>query len=129
MKNVADPLEKNDCTHVQCPVETTLDIIGGKWKGIILYRLLDGKKRFNELKRLLPNITHRTLTMQLRELESDGILIRHVYAEVPPKVEYRLSPLGLSMTPIITTIYNWGKMYQQNIREESKLSDPEMILP
>jgi DNA-binding HxlR family transcriptional regulator len=79
----------------------------------------DEKKRFNELKRLLPNITHRTLTMQLRQLESDGIIIRHVYAEVPPKVEYRLSPLGLSMTPIIIAIYDWGTMYQKNTIKES----------
>lgn len=117
MLDITDSPDKNACPNVRCPVETTLNIIGGKWKGIILYRLLDGKKRFNELKRLLPNVTHRTLTMQLRELEGDGIIIRHVYAEIPPKVEYRLSPLGLSMTPIIMAIYDWGKMYQENAIE------------
>lgn len=110
-----DTLEQEDaCAHVSCPVETTLNIIGGKWKGIILYRLLNGTKRFNELKRLLPNVTHRTLTMQLRELERDGILLRKVYAQVPPKVEYSLSPLGVSMTPIINALYDWGKNYQEN---------------
>jgi DNA-binding HxlR family transcriptional regulator len=111
MKHIDDSEE-----NCRCPVETTLDIIGGKWKGVILYQLLEGKKRFSELNRLLPNVTHRTLTMQLRELERDGIIIRHVYAEVPPKVEYRLSSLGLTMSSIITEIYDWGKMYQQNLK-------------
>ena len=77
----------SNCENQPCPVETTLNIMSGKWKGIILYRLLGGKMRFNELKRLIVNVTHRTLTLQLRELERDGILKRTVYAEVPPRVE------------------------------------------
>lgn len=76
------------CSSDICPVETALNIIGGKWKGVIIYHLLSGTKRFNQLKRLLPNITHRMLTLQLRELEKHGIVKRTVYAEVPPKVEY-----------------------------------------
>ncbi|WP_018750764.1 winged helix-turn-helix transcriptional regulator [Paenibacillus sanguinis] len=109
-----------DCTELPCPVETTLNLISGKWKGIILYRLLGGKKRFNELKRMMSHITHRTLTLQLRELERDGIIIRTVFAEVPPRVEYELSPLGLSMQPIIQAMYDWGSRYQHS----SPLSEP-----
>lgn len=114
MKNTDAVRAEKSCRE-KCPVEVTLDIIGGKWKGIILYRLLDGKKRFSELKKLLPNITHRTLTLQLRELEKDGIVSRHVYAQVPLKVEYQLSPLGLSMQPIITVIREWGIMYKKSM--------------
>ena len=101
-----------DCPNHPCPVETTLNIISGKWKGIILYRLLGGKKRFNELKRLIPNVTHRTLTLQLRELERDKVVKRTIYAEVPPRVEYELTTIGLSMSPIIQSMYNWGLNYQ-----------------
>ncbi|MEJ9148907.1 winged helix-turn-helix transcriptional regulator, partial [Bacillus thuringiensis] len=84
-----------------CPVEAMVEVIGGKWKGVILYHLLDGTKRFNELKRLKPNITQRMLTLQLRELEADGIIHREVYREVPPKVEYSLTELGESLRPVI----------------------------
>ncbi|WP_058301122.1 winged helix-turn-helix transcriptional regulator [Gorillibacterium timonense] len=103
-----------DCPHARCPVETTLNIMSGKWKGIILYRLLGGKKRFNELKRLMDNVTHRTLTLQLRELEQDGVVKRTVYAEVPPRVEYELTELGYSMKPIIQSMFDWGLDYQKN---------------
>lgn len=101
-----------DCNNRPCPVETTLNIISGKWKGIILYRLLGGKKRFNELQKMIPTVTHRTLTLQLRELERDKVVKRTVYAEVPPRVEYELTQLGTSMTPIIAAMYNWGLNYQ-----------------
>lgn len=107
-------LASSDCSNQPCPVETTLNIISGKWKGIILFRLLGGKKRFNELQRQMSAITHRTLTLQLRELERDGIVKRTVYAEVPPRVEYELTDLGLSMKPIIQSIYDWGADYQKN---------------
>ncbi len=106
--------QTGECSNRPCPVETTLNIISGKWKGIILFRLLGGKKRFNELQKLMANVTHRTLTLQLRELEKDGIVKRTVYAEVPPRVEYELTELGLSMTPIIKSIYAWGLNYQNN---------------
>ncbi len=97
---------------VTCPVETALSLIGGKWKGVLIYHLLEGKKRFNELKRLMPNITHRMLTLQLRELENDGIVKRTIYAEVPPRVEYELTELGMSIKPIISSLYAWGKEYK-----------------
>lgn len=102
--------EKDD--NIQCPVETSLNIIGGKWKGIIIYRLINGKKRFSELKREMPKITHRMLTLQLRELEKDNIVKRTVYPEVPPKVEYELTEFGGSIKPIIVALFDWGKIIQ-----------------
>lgn len=97
----------------QCPVELTLDLIGGKWKGIILYHLLEGKKRFGELKKFMPNITQRMLTKQLRELERDGLVNRKVYKVVPPKVEYSLTKQGESLKKTILSLEEWGKKYQK----------------
>jgi DNA-binding HxlR family transcriptional regulator len=91
-----------------CPVEATLNIIGGRWKGIALYHLLDGTLRFNELMRKCKGVTQRMLTKQLRELEADGIILRKVYAEVPPKVEYSLSKKGESLRPILLALKEWG---------------------
>jgi DNA-binding HxlR family transcriptional regulator len=96
----------------KCPVEYTLEIIGGKWKGVLLYHLIDGKKRFNELRRICPSITQRMLTLQLRELEQDGIVHREVFQQVPPKVEYSLTPLGRTLEPIIIQIREWGIVYK-----------------
>lgn len=97
-----------DCA-TGCTVEATLNLIGGKWKGVILYRLLTEQVlRFNELRRLLPNITQRMLTNQLRELESDGLIARKVYPEVPPKVEYRLTDYGQTLSPVIHALKAWG---------------------
>ncbi|CAM4089359.1 winged helix-turn-helix transcriptional regulator [Kerstersia similis] len=97
-----------DCA-AGCTVEATLKLIGGKWKGVILYRLLTEQVlRFNELRRLLPNITQRMLTNQLRELESDGLIARKVYPEVPPKVEYRLTDYGQTLAPVIHALKAWG---------------------
>lgn len=93
----------------ECAVEATLDLIGGKWKGVILYHLQDGRLRFNELRRKLGAITQRMLTKQLRELEDAGLVIRTVYAEVPPRVEYRLSPAGESLAPVIAALKAWGQ--------------------
>ncbi|CAB9539362.1 Transcriptional regulator, HxlR family [uncultured Gammaproteobacteria bacterium] len=98
-----------------CPVELALSLIGGKWKGIILYHLIDGKKRFGELKRFMPNITQRMLTKQLRELESDGLIHRKVYKVVPPKVEYSLTVQGESLKNIILLLEKWGKDYQKKL--------------
>lgn len=95
-----------------CPVEYTLDVIGGKWKGVLLYHLIDGTKRFNEFRRLCPGITQRMLTLQLRELEEDGVVHREVYHQVPPKVEYSLTEFGRSLTPIIMLMRDWGEEYK-----------------
>lgn len=98
-----------------CPVKTTLDVIGGKWKAIILYHLIDGPKRFNEFRRLYPEITQFMLTLQLRELERDGIIHREVYKQVPPKVEYSLTEFGATLKPIILSMRNWGETYKDKI--------------
>ncbi|MBY4603100.1 MULTISPECIES: transcriptional regulator HypR [Bacillus] len=92
-----------------CPVEFTLDVIGGKWKGILFYHMIDGKKRFNEFRRICPNITQRMLTLQLRELEADGIVHREVYHQVPPKVEYSLTEFGRTLEPIVLQMKEWGE--------------------
>ncbi len=95
-------------SYAECPVEATLDLIGGKWKGIVLFHLMQGMQRFNELKRLIPGITQRMLTLQLRQLERDGIVKRKVYKQVPPKVEYTLTALGLTLKPILEQLEQWG---------------------
>lgn len=104
-------------TRYGCSVEATLDVIGGKWKGVVLFHLLEKTRRFNELRRLLPNVTQRVLTLQLRELEEDGLIHREVYAEIPPKVEYSLTAFGRTLEPIIVLLREWGDDYQRNITE------------
>lgn len=95
-----------------CPVEVTIGVIGGKWKSVILYHLIKGRViRFGELRRLLPKVTAQMLTAQLRELEADGVIHRKIYTQVPPKVEYSLTPLGESLSPIIRAMTNWGEGY------------------
>ncbi|WP_237179340.1 winged helix-turn-helix transcriptional regulator [Paenibacillus sp. MMS18-CY102] len=103
-----------------CSVEATLDVIGGKWKGIIVFHLLGRMRRFNEFRRLMPSITQRMLTLQLRELEENGIVHREVYKEVPPRVEYSLTPFGLTLRPIIMQMMEWGRGYEAMLakREE-----------
>ena len=97
-----------------CPVESTLKVIGGKWKILILWYLEEGTKRFNELRRELPLITQKMLTQQLRELEADGVVHRKVYAQVPPKVEYSLTELGISLKPVLAAMCTWGQEYSDN---------------
>lgn len=99
---------KYDC-HSVCSVELALELIGGKWKGVVLYHLLGGKKRFNELRRLVPSVTQRMLTKQLRELEDHQLLKRTVYPVIPPKVEYELTSLGLSLAPVLKKLREWGE--------------------
>ncbi|MCL2212607.1 MAG: helix-turn-helix transcriptional regulator [Oscillospiraceae bacterium] len=106
--------KQNDCTHGGCPVVATLDIIGGKYKSLILWHLLDATLRFGELSRLIPTATPKMLTQQLRELEGDGLVSRVVYPIVPPKVEYSLTQLGDSLRPILFGIYNWGEGYMNS---------------
>lgn len=103
-----------------CEKELTLNVIGGKWKMLILWHLgREGTKRFNELKRLIPGITQRMLVNQLRELESDFIVHREVYPVVPPKVEYSLTDKGESLMPILESMYEWGKEYKSFIETEA----------
>ena len=92
-----------------CAVELCLEVIGGKWKGAILSHLLGGTKRFGELRRLMPMVTQRMLTTQLRELEDRGVIIRTAYPQVPPKVEYALSEFGRTLEPIFALMHTWGR--------------------
>ncbi|UNP84455.1 winged helix-turn-helix transcriptional regulator [Bacillus mycoides] len=94
-------------------VEITLNIIGGRWKSLILWHLTQGTQRFGELKRLMPNITPKMLTQQLRELENDGIINRKVYAEVPPKVEYSITEYGKSLGPTLKSMCQWGTEHRK----------------
>lgn len=99
-----------------CPVEATIELIGGKYKSVILWHLIDGKKRFSELKRLLPKATEKMLAQQLRDLESDGLVIRTVYPVVPPKVEYSLSELGRTIIPVLDAMCGWGEGYLSSLK-------------
>jgi DNA-binding HxlR family transcriptional regulator len=92
----------------ECGVEAALGLIDGKWKGVILFHLMNGRMRFNALARKLGAVTQRMLTKQLRELEADGLIVRTVYAEVPPRVEYSLSAKGRSLEPVICALKAWG---------------------
>ena len=100
----------------ECPVATTLQLIGNKWKMLILRNLLGRPWRFNEMLRSIPGISQKVLTDNLRALEKDGIITRTVFPEVPPRVEYALSDLGKSMRPIIKAMEIWGLGYQQMVR-------------
>jgi len=103
----------NNCTDSTCPVVVTLNLIGGKYKALILWHLLDTTLRFGELRKRISDATPKMLTQQLRELENDNLVVRTVYPVVPPKVEYELSNLGKSIKPILTAIYHWGGEYMK----------------
>lgn len=96
-----------------CPVETTLTLIGDKWKVLILRDLMGGTKRFGELKRSLGQVSQKVLTAQLRAMEESGLLLRKVYAEVPPRVEYTLTETGYSLKPILDAMWSWGEDYKK----------------
>ncbi|GAA4492633.1 winged helix-turn-helix transcriptional regulator [Gluconacetobacter tumulicola] len=116
-----------DCSP-GCAVEATLELIDGKWKGVILFHLLQGTMRFNAIRKRLPNVTQRMLTAQLRELEQDGFVLRTVYAEVPPKVEYSLNERGRSLEPVITALKSWGDVHTSFGRSESHVTSSEREL-
>lgn len=98
-----------------CPVETTLTLIGDKWKILILRDLLPGTKRFGELKKSIGSVSQKVLTAQLRDMEKNGLVSRTVYAEVPPRVEYSLTDLGKSLKPILDAMWNWGEEYKASM--------------
>ncbi|MDH2997041.1 HxlR family transcriptional regulator [Pasteurellaceae bacterium LFhippo2] len=109
-----------DCAE-GCSVEAALLAIGGKWKGTVLYRLMtDEVLRFNQIRRILPDVSQRTLTAQLRQLEADGLIIRTVYAEVPPRVEYSLSEYGKTLAPILLALKDWGDGFKMHIDQVTK---------
>ena len=103
----------------ECPVATTVQLIAGKWKLLIIRNLLNRPWRFNELQKNLSGISQKILTDSLRTLEADGIITRTVYAEVPPRVEYALSDLGQTLKPIITSMEVWGKEYKEKLTEKT----------
>jgi DNA-binding HxlR family transcriptional regulator len=107
------PTRKNDKKTVGCPVESTIAAIGGKWKVLVIHHLLDGTKRFGELTRLLGGVSARTLTRQLRELEDSRIISRFVHQQIPPKVEYSLTPLGSELEPVLRAMHAWGEKLEE----------------
>ena len=98
-----------------CPVETTLTLIGDKWKVLILRDLMPGTKRFGELKKSIGMVSQKVLTAQLRDMEENGLVHREVYAEVPPRVEYSLTELGQSLKPILDAMWSWGEDYKNSV--------------
>jgi DNA-binding HxlR family transcriptional regulator len=98
-----------------CPVETTLRLIGNKWEVLVLRDLMPGTKRFGELKQSIGGISQKVLTSKLREMEADGLVERHVFAEVPPRVEYSLTPLGRTLKPVLDAMEQWGTAYKKRI--------------
>ncbi|MDR0819383.1 MAG: helix-turn-helix transcriptional regulator [Oscillospiraceae bacterium] len=100
-----------DCAGTNCPVDATLRLIGGKYKALILWHLIDSTLRFGELHKLIPQATPKMLTQQLRELEDNNLVVRKVYPVVPPKVEYSLTDFGLSLKPVLVVMFDWGADY------------------
>ncbi|NJL09569.1 MAG: helix-turn-helix transcriptional regulator [Calothrix sp. SM1_7_51] len=113
--------EGENYTRLTCEVETTLRVIGGRWKVLIIRELMTGVKRFGELQRSLYGITQKMLTQQLRELEEHGIINRQVYPEIPPKVEYSLTPLGQTLKPILDAMHEWGLKHSAHLQHQNEL--------
>lgn len=102
-----------------CSVAATVDVAGGKWKPLIVHYLMSGTKRFGELRRLIGTVTQRSLTLQLRELEADGIVTREVFAEVPPRVEYSLTEFGRTLAPVLEAMKQWGDAYIERLGQSA----------
>ena len=107
-----------------CPVEATLDLIGGKYKSLILFHLVDDVLRFSELQRLIPQSTPKMLTQQLRELEVDGLILRTIYPVIPPKTDYRLTDFGKSIIPVLNVMCDWGTQYLDGLGVKTPSTDP-----
>lgn len=107
----------------KCPVETTLALVGGKWKVLIIRELIKDTKRFGVLKSSIGNISQKVLTQQLRSMEQDGLISRKIYAEIPPRVEYSLTEMGKSLKQLLDVMWNWGEQYKNSIARKSDLND------
>jgi DNA-binding HxlR family transcriptional regulator len=114
------PMQEDQTEGTQF-VQTTLKVLGGKWKLLILWHLKDNDRRYSELKRLIPEITEKVLIQQLRELESDGLVGRTVFSEVPPKVEYSFTEYGRSLEPVLQTLCNWGEQHLKRLESNETL--------
>lgn len=114
--------------RVDCLVETTLAVVGGRWKVLILQQLFDSVKRFNELHRAHAGVTHKTLTQQLREMEADGVIARKVFAQIPPKVVYSLTPLGKTLKPVLAAMHKWAERHGNQLkRRKVKTADDQHL--
>ncbi|MCY4151040.1 MAG: helix-turn-helix domain-containing protein [Aestuariivita sp.] len=110
-----------------CDIEATLSVMGGRWKSVILCNLLSERQRFGELCRKIPNATQRMVTLQLRELEADGVIKRHVFSEVPPRVEYELTEFGRSLEPVLAVMRDWGAKFKTVRIAEAQSHDLHQI--
>lgn len=107
-----------------CPMDLTMDYLGGRWKTVVLWYLIKETKRFSELKRLIPTITEKMLSLQLKQLEKDGLVHRELHAAVPPRVEYSLTDDGRTLVPLLKAMSNWG-LKKARLAEEGTLADPD----
>ncbi|MGC4813247.1 winged helix-turn-helix transcriptional regulator [Micromonospora sp. DT228] len=110
-----------------CPVEFAVDVIGGKWRPVILAHLKEGVHRYGELRRRMPGVSEKMLTQRLRELEADGLILRHDRETTPPHVEYRLTEEGLSLAPVLQALYDWGAA--RATRTGTTIDDPVRLAP
>lgn len=106
------------CDGKNCPIEVSIEVIGGMWKTLIIRELMGGTRRYSEIHRALAPVTHKMLAQQLRDLEGDGVLLRKVYPQVPPKVEYSLSPLGRELAPLMDAMKDWGERVVRHRKNE-----------
>ena len=113
-KEAPVPADSPCCAERHCPVEATLGLVGGKYKALILWKLMSGAMRFSELRRAVPGATPKMLTQQLRELEHDGLVHREIFPVVPPRVEYSLTPFGQTIRPVLQSMYAWGTGYLEH---------------
>ncbi len=113
--------------NVGCPTEHVLDLITGRWKVLVIYYLLPGERRFNQLQRDLGGITHRTLAKQLKEMEADGLVARHDHGEIPPRVDYSLTPLGRSLEPVLMAMHRWSEAHPGTQPVRGELISPGQV--
>jgi DNA-binding HxlR family transcriptional regulator len=118
MKNEPRYAQKIDRLQDQCPIKATVDVIGGRWKPLILFYLLDQPKRFSALRKDIPGVTAQMLTLQLRQLEADGIVARSIHAEVPVRVDYALTPYGKTLSTLLRNMRKWGEQHLNRRYEE-----------
>ena len=126
MKNEPKYAQKIDWLQDQCPIKATVDVIGGRWKPLILFYLLGQPKRFSGLRKDIPGVTAQMLTMQLRQLEADGIVARTIHAEVPVRVEYQLTTYGKTLATLLQAMRKWG---EQHLKRRTQVLHPESIHP